>query len=78
MSDSLRTLRAVFLLAGSCAVPAAPIAVDGQQAATAAAANAKGRAMLRKVVSPMDAGDSIAIDRLSLWLGVPWRSDALM
>ncbi|MHB9833288.1 M35 family metallo-endopeptidase [Paraburkholderia terrae] len=70
MSDLLRKLCAVFLLVGSCAAPAAPIACDAQQAAIAAAANTKARDMLQKVVSLMDAGDSIAIDRLGLWLGV--------
>ncbi len=70
MIDLPRTLCAAFLLAGSCAVRAAPIACNDEQAATAAAANAKARTMLLKVASLMDSGDSIAIDRLSLWLGV--------
>ncbi|MCA7883228.1 hypothetical protein LGM58_08515 [Burkholderia contaminans] len=70
MSDLLRILCACSFLAGSCAAPAAPVACDGQQAATAAAANVTARDMLQKVVSLIDAGDSIAIDRLSLWLGV--------
>jgi len=70
MSELLRALCAIFLLAGSCAVPAAPTTCDDQQAAIASAANAKARDMLRKVVSLIESGDSIAIDRLSLWLGV--------